>query len=302
MMPSLHSETISYIIGAMKSQAKYPKTFSMEFFPPKTEKGVASLRSTIAELGQLRPSYFSATFGAGGSTQQGTLDTVFEIQKAGFDVAPHLSCIGTTKEGIRNILKKYMDKGINRIVALRGDIPSGMGGEAGDFNYANELVDFIRKETGAHFYIEVAAYPEFHPQASSASADLKNFKRKVEAGANAAITQYFYNVDAYLKFIDDCEKMQLKLPVVPGIMPITNYEQLIRFSDTCGAEIPRWIRMRLDDYGSDLKSLRAFGLDVTTDVCRRLIDAGAPGLHFFTMNQAEPTTLIWNALGLAGQA
>jgi len=301
-MPPLHSETISYIMGAMKSQAKYSKTFSMEFFPPKTEEGVARLRSTIGELGKLRPSYFSVTFGAGGSTQQGTLDTVFEIQKAGFDVAPHLSCIGTTREGIRNLLKKYMDKGITRIVALRGDIPSGMGGEAGDFSYANELVDFIRKETGDHFYIEVAAYPEFHPQASCASADLRNFKRKVESGADAAITQYFYNVDAYLKFMDDCEKMNLDIPVVPGIMPITNYEQLARFSDNCGAEIPRWIRMRLDDFDSDLKSLRVFGLDVTTELCRRLIDAGAPGLHFFTMNQVEPTMMIWNALGLGEQA
>ncbi len=294
----MHSKTISYTIGAMKSQLQHPKTFSMEFFPPKTEEGVAKLRTTIGELGQLNPSYFSVTFGAGGSTQQGTLDTVFDIQKAGFDVAPHLSCIGTTRESIRNILKKYMDKGIDRIVALRGDLPSGMGGKAGDFSYANELVEFIRKETGDYFYIEVAAYPEFHPQASCSSVDLKNFKRKVESGANAAITQYFYNVDAYVRFVGDCEKMGLQIPVVPGIMPITNFEQLARFSDNCGSEIPRWIRMRLDDFGDDIVSLKQFGQDVTTELCRRLIEAGAPGLHFFTMNQVEPTRRIWNDLGL----
>lgn len=298
----LHSIHISYSICAMESQAKYDKIFSVEFFPPKTEEGIAKLRNTFEELQDLNPRYYSVTFGAGGSTQQGTLDTVFEIQKTGVDVAPHLSCIGTTKEGIRSILKKYLDKGINRLVALRGDLPSGMGGETGDFSYASELVEFIRKETGDHFYLEVAAYPETHPQATNVNNDLNNFKRKVEAGADAAITQYFYNADAYFRLIYDCEKMGLQIPIVPGIMPITNYEQLARFSDTCGAEIPRWIRSRLEGFGDDKESLREFGLEVTTNLCERLLEGGAPGIHFFSMNQTEPTRTMWNNLGLSSIA
>ncbi len=243
----------SYIIAGMKKIDKEDKVFSMEFFPPKTDKGREKLQGTIKELGQLKPSYFSVTFGAGGSTQQGTLETVFDIQEAGFDVAPHLSCIGSTKEEILDILKGYQDRGINRIVALRGDLPSGMGGCGGDFSYANELVEFIRLKTGDYFYIEVGAYPEFHPQAPNAQVDLENFARKVKAGADSAITQYFYNADAYFRFVEETSRLGVDVPVFPGIMPITNYEQLARFSDTCGAEIPRWIRKRLEGFGDDME-------------------------------------------------
>jgi methylenetetrahydrofolate reductase (NADPH) len=238
------------------------------------------------------------TFGAGGSTRERTFETVHEIQSdSAIEAAPHLSCIGSTREGIREILEQYGAAGIRHIVALRGDMPSGMR-EAGEFRYANELVEFIRSETGDRFHIEVAAYPEFHPQASSAQADLLNFKRKVEAGADSAITQYFYNVHAYYRFVDDCEAMGLDIPIVPGVMPITNFSQLARFSDACGAEIPRWIRKRLEGFGDDRASIRAFGSDVVSDMCRRLLDAGAPGLHFYTMNQAGPTATIWSRLGL----
>ncbi len=282
----------------MESQKKYKKIYSLEFFPPKTDEGRKKLRATINDLGNLDPEYCSVTFGAGGSTQHGTLETVLEIKKAGLRAEPHLSCIGSTREKIREILNRYLDMGITKIVALRGDLPSGMG-EAGEFRYANELVEFIRQETGDRFHIEVGAYPEFHPQAPSTEADLKNFRRKVEAGADSAITQYFYNADAYFRFIDDCESLGVDIPIVPGIMPITNYEQLARFSDVCGAEIPRWIRKRLECFGDDLLSLREFGLDVTANLCRRLIDGGAPGLHFYTLNQAEPTTTIFKSLGLS---
>lgn len=282
----------------MKKLNVTSKIFSMEFFPPKTEEGMLKLKKTRDELGALGPEYFSVTFGAGGSTQQGTMETVLDLKNAGYDVAPHLSCIGSTREEVLNLLKTYMNEGIDRIVALRGDLPSGMGVGIGDFRYANELVQFIREETGDHFFIEVAAYPEIHPQATDAEADLNNFARKVRAGADAAITQYFYNADAYFRFIDECEERGVTIPIVPGIMPITNYEQLARFSDTCGAEIPRWLRKRLEGYDGDLESLRKFGIDITTALCRRLLDGGAPGLHFFTMNQVGPTTAIWKALGL----
>jgi methylenetetrahydrofolate reductase (NADPH) len=281
----------------MKSQQKYPKTFSFEFFPPKTEEGAAKLRATRDELGQLKPLYFSVTFGAGGSTQQGTIDTVLDIRAAGFAAAPHLSCVGSTRESVRTILQRYIEGGIDRIVALRGDMPSGMR-EAGEFRHANELVEFIRAETGDHFHIEVAAYPEFHPQARNAQADLLNFKRKLDAGANGAITQYFYNPDAYYRFIEDCENLGVKHPIVPGIMPITNYSQLARFSDMCGAEIPRWIRKRLEGFGDDRASIRAFGEEVVTRMCSDLLAQGAPGLHFYTMNQTGPTQAIWRNLGL----
>ena len=281
----------------MKSQQEYPQTFSFEFFPPKTPEGAEKLRAVREQLGQLNPVFFSVTFGAGGSTQQGTFDTVIEIEQAGHSAAPHLSCIGSTKDNIRGILNKYKEKGIRRIVALRGDMPSGMR-ETGEFRYANELVEFIRAETGDHFHIEVAAYPEFHPQAKNAHADLNNFKRKVDAGANSALTQYFYNIDAYIHFVEDCEDLGVNIPIVPGIMPITNYKNLARFSDMCGAEIPRWIRKRLEAYGDDSTSLRAFGMDVSTELCHQLLEAGAPGLHFYTMNQAEATLQIWQALGL----
>lgn len=285
----------------MDSQQAYSQQFSFEFFPPKTPEGEEKLKLVRDQLGALQPRYFSVTFGAGGSTQQGTFDTVMDIQQAGYTAAPHLSCIGSTRDNISTILQTYMTKGINRIVALRGDMPSGMQ-EAGEFRHANELVEFIRRETGDHFHIEVAAYPEFHPQAGNARQDLLNFKRKVEAGANSAITQYFFNPDAYFHFVDDCEQLGVMLPIVPGIMPITNYTQLSRFSDMCGAEIPRWIRKRLESFGDDRPSIRAFGEDVVTELCHQLLEAGAPGLHFYTMNQSGPTLAIWNNLGLTGSA
>ncbi|HEB57963.1 MAG TPA: methylenetetrahydrofolate reductase [NAD(P)H] [Gammaproteobacteria bacterium] len=281
----------------MDSQKKYDPTFSFEFFPPKTAEGADKLRRVRDELGSLKPRYFSVTFGAGGSTQKGTLETVLEIRQAGFDAAPHLSCIGTSREFIRELLDTYLEHGITHIVALRGDMPSGMQ-ESGDFEHANELVSFIREETGDRFHIEVAAYPEFHPQARTAQEDLANFKRKVEAGASSALTQYFYNPDAYYRFIESCEQMGVDIPVVPGIMPITNYTQLARFSDACGAEIPRWIRRRLEGFGDDRESLLAFGHDVVTTLCEQLLRAGAPGLHFYTMNRTEPTLSIWKDLGL----
>ena len=279
----------------MDSQKKHEPAFSIEFFPPKTEEGKIKLRKTREELAKLNPAYFSVTYGAGGSTQQGTLDTVLEIKKTGSDVAPHITCVGSTKKSIQELLQTYIDNGINRIVALRGDMPSGMR-EMGEFRYANELVEFIRIETGDHFHIEVAAYPEFHPQAKSAKADLENFKRKVDAGANSAITQYFFNPDAYYRFIDDCEKMGIDIPIVPGIMPITNYKNLARFSDMCGAEIPRWIQKRLEDFGDDVESLQDFGQQVTVQLCKTLLAQGAPGLHFYCMNRAGPTQIIWREL------
>ena len=269
--------------------------FSIEFFPPKTEEGAEKLRVVRQKLAELQPKYFSVTFGAGGTTQHGTLQTVLEIKNAGFDAAPHLSCVGGTRESLRAILQQFQDKGIRRVVALRGDLPSGYGG-GGEFRYANELVEFIRKETGDWFHIEVAAYPEMHPQARSPQDDLQAFARKVQAGANSAITQYFYNADAYFDFIDNARKLGVDVPVVPGIMPITNYTQLMRFSDMCGAEIPRWVRNKLASFGDDTASIKAFGLDVVTGLCERLLAGGAPGLHFYSMNQAVPTTAIWQRL------
>ncbi|WP_137172464.1 methylenetetrahydrofolate reductase [NAD(P)H] [Massilia sp. HP4] len=269
--------------------------FSIEFFPPKTPEGAEKLRLARAKLAELNPKYFSVTFGAGGSTQQGTLATVREIQAAGHEAAPHLSCIGATRDSIRDVLKQYQDSGIKRVVALRGDLPSGYGG-AGELRYASELVEFIRQETGDWFHIEVAAYPEMHPQARSPQDDLQAFARKVQAGANAAITQYFYNADAYFQFVDNVRKLGVDVPVVAGIMPITNYMQLMRFSDMCGAEIPRWVRLKLASFGDDSASIKAFGLDVVTGLCERLLAGGAPGLHFYSMNQAAPTTAIWQRL------
>jgi methylenetetrahydrofolate reductase (NADPH) len=282
----------------MESQKGYPLAFSFEFFPPRTDKGVENLRAVSQKLAGKNPCFFSVTFGAGGSTQDRTLETVIDIKRnTGVDVAPHLSCIGSTRERIREILNTYIENDIHHLVALRGDMPSGMH-TPGEFRYANELVEFIRSETGQHFFIEVAAYPEFHPQASNADTDIRNFKRKVDAGADAALTQYFYNFDAYTAFVDNCERLGVAIPIVPGIMPITNYTNLVRFSDTCGAEIPRWIRKRLEGFGDDSASIKAFGLDVTTELCRKLLDAGAPGLHFYSMNQAGPTLTIWDNLGL----
>jgi len=284
----------------MDSQKKHPKHFSFEFFPPKTPEGAEKLKAVRSELGKLNPKYFSVTFGAGGSTQDGTMETVLDIQKAGFNAAPHISCMGTNKEVILSLLTQYKDNGINQLVVLRGDMPSGAGaGHHGDFNYANELVAFIRSNYKDHFHIEVAAYPEFHPQAVNAEVDLDNFKRKVEAGANSAITQYFFNAEAYFQFVDACEKRNVVIPITPGIMPITNYTQLARFSDMCGSEIPRWIRKRLEAYGDDKAAIRSFGEEVVTHLCEQLLAAGAPGLHFYTMNQAEPTTALWNNLNLS---
>lgn len=283
----------------MESQTKFEQTFSFEFFPPKTDEGKEKLQAVRDKLGVLKPKYFSVTFGAGGSTQQGTLETVLDIKQSGFDAAPHISCIGTKKATITQLLDTYKANGITHLVTLRGDLPSGSGNvSGGDFNYANELVSFIRKEYGDYFFIEVAAYPEFHPQAKNAMTDLDNFRRKVEAGANSAITQYFFNPDAYFRFVEECEKRNVNIPIVPGIMPITNYTQLARFSDMCGAEIPRWIRKRLESYGDDKNAIREFGEDVVTDLCHQLLEAGSPGLHFYTLNQAEATMALWRNLGL----
>ncbi|HYC41401.1 MAG TPA: methylenetetrahydrofolate reductase [NAD(P)H] [Noviherbaspirillum sp.] len=274
------------------------KNFSIEFFPPKTPEGVEKLRATRAKLAELNPKYFSVTFGAGGSTQKGTLETVLDIKREGHEAAPHLSCVGGTRESIRAILNEYKSNGIRRVVALRGDLPSGYGG-AGEFRYANELVEFIRAETGDWFHIEVAAYPEMHPQAKSPQDDLQNFVRKVKAGANAAITQYFYNADAYFRFADEARKAGVNVPIVAGIMPITNYSQLMRFSDMCGAEIPRWVRLKLASYGDDTESIKAFGLDVVTGLCERLLAGGVPGMHFYSLNQAVATTALWKRLNLS---
>jgi methylenetetrahydrofolate reductase (NADPH) len=274
------------------------RTFSLELFPPQTPEGIAKLRATRAQLAQLKPKFFSVTFGAGGSTRDRTLDTVLEIQAEGQQAAPHLSCIGSTQESIRAILEQYRAHGIRRLVALRGDLPSGMA-EPGNFRYANELVEFIRAETGDWFHIEVAAYPEYHPQAKSPRDDLLAFKRKVDAGANSAITQYFYNVDAYAHFVEACQALGVNIPIVPGIMPIASYSSLARFSDNCGAEIPRWIRKKLESYGDDTASIRAFGLDVVGELCEKLLANGAPGLHFYTLNQGGLTSRLWQRLQLS---
>jgi len=273
------------------------RTYSFEFFPPKTPEGMAKLRETRRQLAQLGPKFFSVTFGAGGSTRDRTLETVLEIRAEGSEAAPHLSCISSSRDEIRAILAQYRQHGIRHLVALRGDLPSGEVA-ASDFRYASELVEFIRQETGDWFNIEVAAYPEFHPEAPSARADLAAFKHKVDAGANAAITQYFYNADAYFHFMEQCDAMNITIPVVPGIMPIYNFAQLSRFSAICGAEIPRWLRLRMQDYGDDLPSVRAFGLDVVTELCDRLLNGGAPGLRFYALNQAGAVSTIWQRLGL----
>jgi methylenetetrahydrofolate reductase (NADPH) len=275
----------------MTSNVTGTNSYSFEFYPPKTEEGAASLDVVQNKLAPLAPDFFSVTFGAGGSTRDKTFDTVVGIQNKGIPAAPHLSCVASTRDNIREILQKYREHGISRIVALRGDLPSGML-SAGEFRYANELVEFIRQETGAYFQIHVAAYPEVHPQAPNAAEDFKNFKRKVDAGADAAITQYFYNAEAYFYFVDLCEKNGITIPIVPGIMPITQYAQLFRFSEMCGADIPRWLRKRLEGFGDDRASIQAFGLDLVAKLCQRLLDGGAPGLHFYTMNQAAPTLSI----------
>ncbi|MBM3394040.1 MAG: methylenetetrahydrofolate reductase [NAD(P)H] [Betaproteobacteria bacterium] len=274
------------------------KTFSFEFFPPQTDEGAHKLRATRKQLAQLRPAFFSVTYGAGGSTQERTVGTVLEIKSDGQEVAPHISCIGTSKTKVRELIDRYRGAGIHRLVALRGDLPSGMV-EAGEFRYASDLVAYVREVYGAAIHIEVAAYPEYHPQARSAEEDIRNFKRKVDAGASGAITQYFYNTDAYFAFVDECQAFGIAIPIIPGVMPITRFSQLARFSDACGAEIPRWIRRKLEGYGDDLGSIRSFGLDVVTDLCDRLLNGGAPGLHFYTLNQAGAVSTIWQRLGLS---
>ncbi len=272
-------------------------TFSFEFFPPKTSEGKEKLRATWQQLAALKPRFFSVTFGAGGSTQQGTLETVLEIRAAGQNAAPHLSCVASNKAEIAAVLSRYKESGIRHVVALRGDLPSGIA-SSGELRYANELVAFIRETTGDWFQVEVACYPEYHPQTRNATDEVTNFKRKVDAGANSAITQYFYNADAYFRFVDECEAAGITVPIVPGIMPIGNFSQLARFSDACGAEIPRWMRIKLESFRDDTASIRAFGLDVVTGLCEKLLAAGAPGLHFYTLNQPGPTITIWQRLGL----
>jgi methylenetetrahydrofolate reductase (NADPH) len=281
----------------METSKNPSRVFSFEFFPPRTAEGVDKLRVTRAQLAQLKPRFFSVTFGAGGSTRERTLETALEIQQQGFEAAPHISCVGSSRESLLAVLEQYKVHGIRHIVALRGDLPSGTV-DAGAFRYASELVAFIRETTGDYFHIEVACYPEYHPQAASPAADLANFKRKIDAGASSAITQYFYNADAYFRLVDSCEDAGIGVPIVPGIMPIANFTQLARFSDTCGAEIPRWIRLRLQSFGDDRASIRAFGLDVVTELCDRLLAAGAPGLHFYTLNMAGLTSTLWQRLGL----
>jgi len=273
------------------------KAYSFEFFPPKTPEGKEKLRAAWHELAKLRPRFFSCTYGAGGSTRQGTLETVLDIRAAGHQAAPHISCVASTREDIAEQLERYRSNGIRHIVALRGDLPSGLAA-SGEFRYASELVAFVRESTGDWFDIEVACYPEFHPQTRDAADEMRNFKRKVDAGANAAITQYFYNADAYFRFVEDAHAAGIGVPIVPGIMPIGNYSQLARFSEACGAEIPRWMRWKLESYRDDAKSIRAFGLDVVTALCRNLLAGGAPGLHFYTLNQATLSAEIWKRLGL----
>lgn len=268
---------------------------SFEFSPPKTPEGQIKLTQAIQGLSVFSPDFFSCTYGAGGSTQGGTFTTINNIRALGFNAAPHLSCVGATHEYILGILNSLKNQGINRIVALRGDLPSGMG-EMGEFRYATELVRFIREQTGDHFHIEVAAYPEYHPQSVSPASDLAHFADKIKAGASSAITQYFYNPDAYARFVDEATKSGVNVPIVPGIMPITNYSQLARFSDICGAELPRWVRLKLASFGDDKASITSFGQDIVIKLCERLVELGAPALHFYTLNQAKPSAEIINAL------
>jgi len=272
--------------------------FSFEFFPPKTEVGEEKLKEVHRQLAELKPDFFSVTYGAGGSTRDGTRQAVTSIHEAGSCVAPHLSFGGSSEDEVKQLLLDYQSLGINRLVALRGDIPSGAG-TAASYYYANELVEFIRRHTGDHFHIEVACYPEIHPKSESYEKDLYFFKQKIDAGANSAITQYFYNPDAYFRYLENCQQLGIDVPIVPGIMPITNYSNLARFSSNCGAEIPRWLRQRLQGFGDDVDSIRAYGVEVVTRLCEDLLQGGAPGLHFYTMNQVSPSGDIWNNLGLS---
>ncbi len=274
-----------------------PIELSIEFFPPQTQEGVEKLRGVREKLASLKPDFLSVTYGAGGSTRERTFSVIKEIAAEGFNAAPHLSCVGSTRESIREILNDYKSAGIRRIVALRGDLPSGMN-QSGEFRYANELIEFIRAETGDHFHLAVAAYPEWHPQARSPNDDLAAFARKAKAGANSAITQYFYNADAYFHFVDEVRALGVDIPIIPGIMPIVGFSKLARFSDACGAELPRWMRRKFEGMGDDVDSIRSFGLDIVTDLCDRLISGGAPGLHFYSMNMSGLTLEICKRLGL----
>ena len=276
------------------------RPLSFEFFPTKTDAGHEKLMGVARQLAAYKPDFFSCTYGAGGSTRDRTLNTVLQLEsEVNVPAAPHLSCVGDSKQDLRGLLAQYKAAGIKRIVALRGDLPSGMGMSSGELRHANDLVEFIRAETGDHFHIEVAAYPEMHPQARNFEDDLLNFARKANAGASSAITQYFFNADSYFYFVERVQKLGVNIPIVPGIMPITNYSKLARFSDACGAEIPRWVRKQLEAYGDDAKSIQAFGEEVITQMCERLLQGGAPGLHFYTLNQAEPSLAVWNNLKLS---
>lgn len=281
------------------SVQEHPLGISFEFFPPNTEVGRDKLVMTRDALASRQPRFFSVTYGAGGSTQKRTLSTVRAVRDSGITTAPHLSCIGSEKDQMREVLTQYREDGIDSLVALRGDLPSGMSG-IGDLRYANELVEFIRDESGDHFEIAVAAYPESHPQAESFERDLQHFARKMNAGANLAITQYFFNADSYFHFVERARALGVEAPIVPGIMPITNHAKLARFSDACGAEIPRWIRKQLEAYGDDSESIAAFGEEVISRLCQRLLDGGAPGLHFYTLNQAEPTLKVVDNINITG--
>jgi len=267
------------------------QSVSFEFFPPRTEEGDLKLNKTIKTLSEFNPEFFSVTFGAGGSTKTKTLETVLSIEALNNNGVPHLSCISSSKEEIRSILSEYKSHDIKHLIALRGDNPSGAISH-GDFKYANELISFIREETGEYFHIQAGAYPEYHPEAESATDDLNNFKRKIDAGANSAITQFFFNVDAYFKFIEECQKKSISVPIIPGIMPIYNIKQLSRFSSNCGAEIPRWLRLKLESYGDDIQSLRDYGVDVISELCETLVQYGVPGIHFYTLNESKIVSKI----------
>ena len=287
----------------MQTQYKYPKVFSVELFPPKTPAGEENLAAALGPLAALGPAFFSVTFGAGGTTRSGTLETVTRtMAQTGIEAAPHLSCIEGTRESIGGFLERYKDAGARRIVALRGDLPGDME-SPGVFKYATELIRFIRERTGDYFHIEVGCYPEFHPEAESATADLAHFREKVEAGADSAMTQFFFNADAYFYFVDQVERMGVDIPIVPGVMPLgDNYAQIARFAAGCGAEIPLWLKKRMETYGDDAGSQRRLGIEFVTDLCQRLLDGGAPGLHFYALNRAEPTSTIWSNLGLPAAA
>lgn len=281
--------------------SKKTPELSFEFFPPRTEKGVQSLAKVHAELAVFEPEFFSVTFGAGGSTQDGTFDAVKSMIEAGSDAAPHISCVGSSKDNIKTMIERYLEIGVKRLVVLRGDLPSGMV-ELGDFSYANDLVSYIRSEFGDGLHLEVAAYPDFHPESPNPKKDIENFKRKVDAGANSALTQYFYNADSYFSYVDEVQRLGVEIPIIPGIMPITNYTTLVRFSDNCGAELPRWIRARLEQYQDDEASLRAFGLDVVTHLCLDLLDNGVDGVHFYALNKVEPVKEICQRIGFQVKA